>query len=112
MGPQSGIIFQIVTTRPPVLSYKFVTSISQQPLIRSTSDFDQRLRGHKVIERQPPLEYNLHWKMTSIGRRPPLEDDLHWKTTAIGRRPPLEDDLHWKMTSIGRRPPMEEILIV
>ena len=36
---------------------------------------------------------------------PPLEDDLHWKMTYIGRWHILEDDQHCKMTSNGRWPP-------
>jgi hypothetical protein len=57
---------------------KVQSGVSQQPLIGLFSNFklkfgDQTERKHG---RQPQMEDDLKWKMTSNGRRPQMEDDL------------------------------------
>jgi hypothetical protein len=51
------------------------SGMSQQPLIRSSSNFKLELEMEDALQR----------KTTFFGRRPPMEDDLQWKTTSNGR---------------------------
>ena len=73
-GPWSGITFWIVThptTNPPNHRKRLRYGISQQPLIRSSQNFEPKFRwpnqNRKCLKwREVQTEIYLPWKMTSI----------------------------------------------